>query len=182
MPKPALFSKPATANPPPPIALPEALSTVAADREAAQKALTHATVRRGDLVRAGAPDSEVESAEVEIRRAQRALERANALDTELTLEAESQRRAQTEADFVAFYAKYRFADRAFRDGLHEAYRRRSALIALIDEGQRQFPGRVGAYVAVPIEELTLDDWMITCHERDAEAALANESRRAKGEW
>jgi hypothetical protein len=158
------------------------IAATIAEKAAAQKALAALVARRESLLVTGAADAEIETAELEITRRRRALQRFDIRAADLDEKARVLRAAQTEADFVAFYTKYRAADRAFRDGLREAYRRRLQLIALIDEGQRQFPGRVGAYVAVPTPDLTLDDWMIDCHERDAETALANESRRAMGEW
>lgn len=152
------------------------------DRDGAQKALAIAVARRADLLRAGAPDADIELAEAEIRRAQRALGRAEFQQSARADEAEALRMVRTEAEFVAFYDDYKAASGAFLDALGDAISKRKQLMAVIAEGERRFPGRCGAYVAFPGEQIDLSDDQFDLFRRAAEAALKSESRRRKGEW
>lgn len=166
----ATSPKPSPADPAPP------------NRADAQDALAAAIARRADLLRAGAQDADIEAADADIRLAERALERAAFQQLAHLDQAEADRKARTESAFTDFYERYKAVSRAFLDALRLAASTRQDVAALIAEGERQFPGRVGAYVAFPGEHIDLSAWMFEVTEREAQAALANERRRAKGEW
>ncbi|WP_036262687.1 hypothetical protein [Methylocapsa aurea] len=190
--KPASF-KSTAANPPPALEQQPARSTIAGeDIEArlaavlAEKAKAEGDVvslaeRRNALLVDGGSDVEIETVDLDLLRAKRAIERANIVALDLAEKIKPMRAARMESDWSEFYPTYLAAQEELRAALHLALKRQEELRRMIGAAEAKFPSRVIDYTAFPPQQL-LDPWSVRCFDDDCARVIANEARRAKGEW
>ncbi|PNG24238.1 hypothetical protein [Methylocella silvestris] len=159
-----------------------ALARADAERLAALAEREQLIGRRAEMLAGEAADDEVEVVDLAIARANRTIERRQLALPALRSRAEDARRQQTEADFAAFYDRYRQAQNDFGLAYGAAVETRARLAAIVDAAASRFAGRVSAFMAYPVADLTLEPTRLEAFESDAERAFAAERRRLEGDW
>ena len=110
------------------------------------------------------------------------MDRADATAPGLRAAMETARRDETETAFAAAHSQYCAAMQDFLSAWRTAVQTRAAVDEIVSASLIRFPGRAGAYMAFPPEDLTLDQERLNAFKADADRALAAERRRLRGEW